>query len=391
MQIRYQPAHIKWKDLLCLFLFFFVFQIFAQGQSSAGAFTLTGTVAGRDSGMIVLWYADTDYRWARDTAYFNKGKFEFKGFIKEPSFAHLIGSKKEGNYNDFYLETGNQQIDLKENEFSSFKMSGSLSQRQADSLQFALNAIEEKYREWISEYDKLLGLSKTITDSVSLLPLKARIADLANKNDRVYKEMFQKKLSFIVQHPDSYVSAVELYSLLTNGRQIKTDFADSVYILFSDRIRDSRFGTLLKTELDKRKIGSQAANFTAKDIKGRSVTLSAFKGRYVLIDFWASWCVPCLEQIPELKTFQKKYNTKGLEIVCVSVDTNSQKWMEAIKKYQTENFYHLLTNDDIASKYSNVKQPIPSQILINNNGIVVWNSFDMSKELKEVLEIELGR
>lgn len=366
------------------------FQAVGQTKSPKPDFILTGNIRGKDTGIIILWYPDTNYRWTRDTTNIKDGRFEFRGFIREPSFAHLIGSKKDGNYNDFYLEIGKQQIDLVENEFSDFKMSGSFSQNQADSFKSKLQAIEEKYSEWISEYKRLNDQLKTVKDSGTLLSLHKKIAVVTERNDPIYMEMLQERLSFILQHPDSYVSPVELYSILTNGRQIKTDLADSIYNLFSDRTRKSMFGKRVQDEINNRTIGTAAADFSAKEINGNNISLSAFQNKYVLIDFWASWCVPCLEQIPELKGLQEKYNSKGLEIVCISVDTDSQNWEEAIKKYQTQNFHHVLANNDITEKYSNTKQPIPSQILVNKNGIVIWNSFDVIKGLREILENEFG-
>ena len=77
---------------------------------------------------------------------------------------------------------------------------------------------------------------------------------------------------------------------------------------------------------------SKAPDFLIKDTAGHSISLATFKGKWVLIDFWASWCGPCRRNNPLLTDFYNTYHKKGLDILSVSVDTNSEPWKKAIKK-----------------------------------------------------------
>jgi len=110
----------------------------------------------------------------------------------------------------------------------------------------------------------------------------------------------------------------------------------------------------------------------------------------VIINFWATYCVPCIKEIPELKILHNKYASKGFAIITISIDADKQNWIDAVKKYQLEKFRNVLANDEIHQKYSNTKQPIPSMLLINRQGIIIWNSMSPTVSLSEILSKEFN-
>lgn len=79
-------------------------------------------------------------------------------------------------------------------------------------------------------------------------------------------------------------------------------------------------------------IGSYYINFTAEDFNGNEFTLSDYKGKYILLDFWASWCVPCRQLNPHLKQLFNNYHKKGLVIISISSDQDHNSWKKAVKK-----------------------------------------------------------
>jgi len=342
---------------------------------------------GRDTGKLILWYPRFDGQYRHDTAIINQGKFKFKGDIIEPSFCWLLGSKADGNSTSFFLESGQSRISVEENKFQGFGMLSSFTQRQEDTLKSQLKTVELVCEDEKSEYEKLVNELQTSKDSSHQQLLRWRLNQIANL---MTKEYLSKKLSFINERLNSYVSATYLDGILTNN-QLDTDSVKKIYNKFSGLIKSSNVGKRIKEELDKREINIKAKNFTSKDISDKEISLSDFKGKHVLLDFWASWCIPCIKEIPSLQELYVKYNNKGFEIITISIDRNKQNWMEATRKHGIQNFHNLLVNQDIEKKYSNTKQPIPSKILINKKGVIVWNSMNQSSiSLEEVLKKEFN-
>ena len=132
-------------------------------------------------------------------------------------------------------------------------------------------------------------------------------------------------------------------------------------------------------------IAKEAYNFSTHDIKGNPVSLSDFKGKYLYIDFWASWCPPCRAEIPHIKELFQQYHSKGLEILTISIDKDSIEWQKAVVKEKISNWHNILVNKEIENNYSNVNNPIPSGMLIAEDGKIIWKS-NREEGLREALK-----
>ena len=145
------------------------------------------------------------------------------------------------------------------------------------------------------------------------------------------------------------------------------------------------------------KVGSFAPEIKGKNYIGDSVALSDFKGKYVLIDFWGSWCGPCIGQIPELKNLYADFhgqsfkNANNFEIVSIAVEQNERRWPKAVKGYGLEWTYHTLDlatslrffDSPIAKNYG-VKE-VPTTFLLNEKGQIVgvnWSGEQIADYLK---------
>ncbi|RKE57083.1 TlpA family protein disulfide reductase [Sphingobacterium detergens] len=127
--------------------------------------------------------------------------------------------------------------------------------------------------------------------------------------------------------------------------------------------------------------GSKAFEFQAADINGKPLELAVFKGKYVLLDFWASWCVPCRKGNPHLIDLYGKYKNKGFEIIGVaSDDQNPAAWLKAVEQDKIEIWNHVLSglkmekgefdrSKSISDHYG--ISTLPTKILINPEGIIV--------------------
>ena len=158
---------------------------------------------------------------------------------------------------------------------------------------------------------------------------------------------------------------------------------------FSDEAKNSFYGQLVNEELYPEGFtGKAAPAFTVKDGEGNDRTLpQLLEGKkYVLIDFWASWCKPCRNEIPNFKRIYEAYGPKGFEIVSISTDKNTDDWKKALEEEQLP-WPNFLDDGTIADKYK-VKF-IPSTYLVDENGTVVAEQIkgeELEKELQELLK-----
>ena len=139
--------------------------------------------------------------------------------------------------------------------------------------------------------------------------------------------------------------------------------------------------------------GSEAPEIALPDIAGDTIRLSSLRGKFVLVEFWASWCKPCREKNPELVEIYQKYhdaqfqNANGLEMFHVSLDTDAQKWMKAIQKDALIWPYHVSDlkgwKSAAAEKYG--VHSIPASFLVNEKGIVIGKDLQ-KKDLEKILQ-----
>ncbi|MEO3408347.1 TlpA disulfide reductase family protein [Mucilaginibacter sp. CAU 1740] len=139
------------------------------------------------------------------------------------------------------------------------------------------------------------------------------------------------------------------------------------------------------------KIGAQIKEINEKDASGHYVSLATLKGKYVLVDFWASWCAPCRAQIPELKSAYLKFKDKGFTILSVSIDDEKAKWITALNEEKMEwyNVSDLKGSDGMAAKVFNI-HAIPQNILVDPSGKIVAKNLNMG-ELNKKLEAVISK
>lgn len=367
------------KKLLPIISFLSSLSCLGQTPNNKNSFVLTGKIIGRDTGLIVLLRTDTLDKWIKDTSVLQKGKFQFSGWMKEPSYAHLIGSNRDGNYASFYLGKGRQTIILKENNFDNLKMTGSSTQKEVEPLQKQSTELEKKRNQLSEKYNSKEGVPEE------------RKKQLENQIQLLVKKERQLSITFIKKHPDSYAAPTELLSLIN---YISLNLADSLFTAFTERIKSTKSALLCKQEIEKKKqlkAGVTLPHFSTKDINGLNISISQLKGKYVLLDFWASWCIPCREAIPHLKEVFSTYSNKEFEIVSISTDKKKEKWEKAVHDEKIENWINLLQNAEIENIFQGVTI-LPTQILLDPQGKIIWSSLEDNQNswedlLKENLKL----
>lgn len=131
--------------------------------------------------------------------------------------------------------------------------------------------------------------------------------------------------------------------------------------------------------------GKQAPEFTAQLQDGSEFSLSDLRGKYVLLDFWGSWCPPCRRDNPNLVELYDQYNSRGFEIVSVAIEKNEKTWSKAISKDRLDWPYHILrtsrmvATDALALKYQ--VSDLPSKFLIDPRGQIIGTNLNKAETM----------
>jgi peroxiredoxin len=117
-------------------------------------------------------------------------------------------------------------------------------------------------------------------------------------------------------------------------------------------------------------VGTTAPAYALPDLAGKTVTSDQFAGKVVILDFWATWCPPCKEEIPHLVRLQSKYRSQGLAIVGVSLDAGGAKDVAPFAEEHDVNYTMLLASDEVAKAYGGIPY-IPITFVIDRQGVIV--------------------
>ena len=195
-------------------------------------------------------------------------------------------------------------------------------------LQSQIKPIEEKMSAVLNEYQQAPAAKQN--DSEFQKAVEKRYSDAVNEITTILQ-------AFVSGHPNSYISLIALNELVNSNAGIEMSKIESLYKGLSEPIKKTDLGEALENQIfvkTRTNIGSVAPDFTQNDPNGKPVKLSDFRGKYVLIDFWASWCAPCRQENPNVVKAYAQFKNKNFEILGVSLDNPNAKtaWLNAIEK-----------------------------------------------------------
>ena len=355
-------------------------------QNYPGPFSLSGKFKGADGDIIYLNYAGKDGKQVKDSCIVKNGAYSFKGELSETSFSYLfLKSKGIGKRVELFLESSEMQADLDTNDIPSAKLSGSVTQQESMELKKSMEGIQKEMEPLSAKYEaansayidsRRKNLSEKIQDSLK------KITDAIHDEFDPFQDRFAAaSYQFFRANPTSLVTA---YQLRYHVSKLQADSLKKYYDKLGSKTQQTSYGKLILDELTKLSSGSpgsMAKNFITTDITNKPLKLSDFKGKYVLLDFWASWCGPCRKGNPHLKELYSQYKNKGFEVIGVSDDDQDHAaWKKAVSmdglpwihvlrglKYDTVKGFD--RSSDISDLYG--IHSLPTQILIDPNGKII--------------------
>jgi peroxiredoxin len=340
-----------------IFLLAMIGSAMAQQPKSAG-FHIEGHIKGLSEKSVV---SVTDANKPTDTlarGIVKAGMFTLNGHLNEPGLL-VLNFSSAGKKSSIFIGNENVLVNGDIADLTALQVKGSASE--ADFIAF-----QQIFNAYFAQLNQLSQLSNS--------PEGASKRDSIGEAYQLVAMAIQSRVdSFIQQKKNSYVSPF----LLVVVNQLSDDvfLLERRYNSLSPEVQQSMYGSYLREQIDNGKvgaIGSEAIEFTQADTSGKPVSLSSFKGKYVLVDFWASWCKPCRMENPNVLSAYERFKAKNFTVLGVSLDRSRDAWIKAIQddKLAWSQVSDLkFWSNSVAQQYK--IQQIPQNFLIDPNGKII--------------------
>ncbi|WP_303311592.1 TlpA disulfide reductase family protein [Hymenobacter sp. BT730] len=295
----------------------------SSGAKPGAGFQISGQLSNAPAGTKVYLAELGEAQFvSRDTATVDdKGQFTFKGTVPEAGLYQV----KLNDQNQALVALDNStQLELK-GDATRLTEGYSVKGSEDSEMLRQLGSVLSKGRESGQALEQRYNAAAAAGRADSMQAIEAQFMAAQTRNSATIKKLIR-------QRPTSVASAFVVNNLLNLEQEFP--FADSMATLYKKAMPESRYTKALVARLDPLRAtaeGVQAPEINLSAPDGKTVPLSSLRGKYVLLDFWASWCGPCRKENPNVVKAYQKFKGKGFEIYSVSLDQNRDKWLKAIK------------------------------------------------------------
>lgn len=340
-------------------------------------YTIDGTITGADSGWVLLKKREEGKVITADSVQIKEGKFAFTGKIEMPEVYYLKVENYEGAF-PFFIENAALSMKVYADSIEKSLVTGSASQDVFVGYRKDEAVYNNKMKALYGDYMK----ATEAHDSTSV-----KVVEAAYDSVQKAQSIFTKE--FILKNGKSVVAA---YLAMSNAYAFTLEDLKAINKAMDPSIAKSDYVKKLaerETLLTKVEPGQFAPDISLNDTTGNPISLSSLKGKVVLVDFWASWCGPCRAENPNVVAAYQRFSSKGFTVFGVSLDSNRDKWAQAIKKdgLAWTHVSDLIGWDNAAAKQYGVMS-IPANFLLDKEGKIIGSSLrgeDLVKKLEEVL------
>ncbi len=374
----------------------------AYGQG----YTITASLKGDGEGRKVYLRTADESRIVDSTTIRN-GQFVFRGKVDYPQLYNITIMKNEATEKNrpawqpmipLFIENAPvklsgildsipTQLDVMMGKYDYKRVKVEGARQHQQFLQYN-KGYDDAYKKWSDAFNGYISYLNP-PKGKEKGPVSEGIAAV-DKVDVAKKGMLDYMSGYIRKNPASYVA---LYVFKKNVGQFNLKEIDELKNSFAGAVKTSAAGKSLTEAVDKAAktaTGSRYADFSFQDKEGRSVKLSdhVAKGKYVLLEFWASWCGPCRADIPHLKEVYELYHPEGFEVISISMDEDKEKWLKAV---EDEKMKWLQVSDlqafkgDLSKLYN--FNGIPTCVLISPDGNIVTRNMRGSWMDKKLIEL----
>ncbi|MDD4609255.1 MAG: TlpA disulfide reductase family protein [Bacteroidaceae bacterium] len=294
----------------------------ACNTKPTNSFTVEGITGSAMNGDIIYLQKEVNKKLTSiDSTYVKENKFTFKGDASQPDLRFILHKKgTRSGVVAFFTEAGTVKVDLTSDQPT---IGGTTSNTAFQLFQDSVSTLRNKMTAYIEMYKNTGSTEEQKEEAKN--GFNSLQEEHSNFTTRTIKSNLSNILGAFLLESNSYImESNEIDSLL---QKIDQRFLSRPGLVkLAKRIEDTR----------KTQVGQMFSDIVANTPQDKMDSLSNYagKGNYVLVDFWASWCGPCREEMPNLVNLYKKYHAKGFEVVGISLDQEKKSWVDGLKKLE---------------------------------------------------------